>query len=129
MSKRRIRQRESFLDISISIVLGILFLIIIIFLVVSNVKINKRKKELNERISQLKQEIKVLQERNNELKAGIEESYQSDYIEKILRQKGLYKKEGEKVVVILPPKEEKKEIQKKEKSIWERFLELFKLRD
>ncbi|MCD6177851.1 septum formation initiator family protein [bacterium] len=129
MSKRRIRQRESFLDISISVVLGILFLIIIIFLVVSNVKINKRKKELNERISQLKQEIKVLQERNNELKAGIEESHQSDYIEKILRQKGLYKKEGEKVVVILPPKEEKKEIQKEEKSIWERFLELFKLRD
>ena len=129
MFKKKLKQKESFLNISISLILGVLFFIIVIFLIISNVKMNKRRAELNERIFQLKQEIQQLQERNSQLKAGVEESSQSDYTEKILRQKGLYKKEGENVVVILPPEEKKQEVQKEEKSVWEKFLDLFKSRD
>lgn len=126
MSKKKVKHRESLLNISVSFTLGILLLMIIIFLAISNVKINKRKAELNQRISQLKQEIQQLQERNSRLKAGVEESFQSDYIEKILRQKGLYKKKGENVVVILPSEEKKQEVLREQKSIWEKFLDLFK---
>lgn len=108
--------------------LGVLFLIIIISLVFSNWKINKRRNELGDRIIQLRQELEVLEERKGELEAGVSQTLQSDHVEKNLREKGLYKKEGEEMVVIIPPEEEE-EIEEEEKGIWEKILGKLKLRD
>ena len=51
-----------------------------------------------------------------------------EYLEKILREKGLYKKKGEKVIVVLPPREEKEEKKEKEKGFLEKILEKFNLK-
>jgi len=123
MLKKKLKKksRKSFQYIFLPLILGFLFLIIIVFLIISNWKIHKRRTELNERISQLKQEVQVLEERNEQLKAGVSQTLESDYAEKVLREKGLYIKKGEKMVVILPPEEEKEE-KVEEKSIWEKIL-------
>lgn len=117
-------------NILISLILGILFLIIIVFLVFSNLKINKRRAELSQKISQLKKEIQMLQEKNDRLKASLEDVGDSEYAEKILREKGLYKKKGEKVIVVLPSQEKPKKIEeKKEESFWDKILKKLHLRD
>ena len=128
MIKKKYKRKKSSLSLFSSLAFGSLLFIIIAFLIISNWRINKRRDELIDRAVQLQQEIQVLYERNQELKAGISETLQSDYAEKVLREKGLYKKKGEKMVVILPPEEEK-ENKEEEKGIWEKILGKLKLRD
>lgn len=130
MIKKKYKKKrgKSLQNIFLPLFLGFLFLIIIISLIISNWKISKRRSEFNERILRLRQEIQVLEERNEQLKTGVSQTLQSDYAEKILREKGLYKKKGEKMVVILPSEEEE-ENKEEEKSIWEKILGKLKLRD
>lgn len=130
MIKKKYKKKrgKSIQNILLPLFLGFLFLIIIVSLTVSNWKMNKRRSGLDKRIEQLKQEIQILGERNEQLKAGVSQTFQSDHTEKILREKGLYKKEGESMVVILPPEEEE-EVKEEEKSIWEKILGKLKLRD
>ncbi len=123
MIKKKYKKKrgKSFQNIFFPLFLGLLFLIIIISLIISNWKISKRRTGLNQRILELRQETQVLEERNEQLKAGVSQTFQSDYAEKVLREKGLYKKKGEKVVVILPPEEEEED-KEEEKNIWEKIL-------
>ena len=100
---------------------SLLFIIILLFLIISNWKIIQERVSLGKRVSQLKNEIRVLDEKNQELKAGISKTLQLDHTEKILREKGLYQKKGEKSVIIVWPDKEKEDISE-EKSIWEKIL-------
>jgi len=131
MIKKKItrKRRESIQNIFLPLVLVSLFLIIVVFLIISNLKISNRRTELSQRISQLRQEVQILEERNKQLKGGISQALESDHTEKVLREKGLYKKKGENVVVILPPEGEEKEVEEEQKSIWEKILGKLKLRD
>lgn len=105
------------------------FLIILTsFLFYSSWKIEKRREELNLRIKELKEEISILEKENKALKEKGLEGEGSEYLEKILREKGLYKKKGEQVIVILPPKKEEKEETKEEKNFWQRILEKFNIK-
>lgn len=122
------KRKRSLQDIFFPIFLGVLFIIIVVFLIFSNLKISKRRSELTERLMQLRQEAQLLEERNEQLEAGVSQTLEIDYTEKVLREKGLYKKEGEEMVVILPPEEEE-EVEEEEKSIWEKILGKLKLRD
>jgi cell division protein FtsB len=97
------------------------FIIILSFLIISNWRIIKERTALGKRVFQLKNEVHVLEEKNNQLKAGISKTLQLDYTEKILREKGLYQKKGEKSVIIVWPEINKKDISE-EKSIWEKIL-------
>lgn len=122
MIKKKIKRRkEVFQNVIFPLILGFLFFIIVFFLIISNLKVNKRRNELNQRLETLKTELQILEERKQELEAGVSQTEDADYTEKLLREKGLYKKEGEEVVVILPSEEERKE-EPAEKSIWEKIL-------
>jgi cell division protein FtsB len=103
-------------------------IIILFFLIISNWKIIKERSSLGIRVSQLKNEIKVLEEKNKQLKAGISKTMQFDYTEKILREKGLYQKKGEKSVIIVWPEKEK-EGENEAESIWDKILGKINLRD
>ena len=80
-------------------------IILVIFLIFSTVRIEKRKIVLNKRIEELKNETSNIEKENAALKKAEEEGKSSYYIEKLLREKGLYKKKGEYVAVILMPSE------------------------
>lgn len=92
-----------------------LTLALIGLLMISNFRINRKRKELTEQIEVLKKEIQILEEKKAELEAGISQTEKKSYWEEIARQQG-YIREGENPVVILPPKEK---IEKGEgKEIW-----------
>jgi len=113
-------RNKKFLDKKL-IFYSLLFIIILCFLIISNWRIIKERTSLGTRVFQLKNEIEVLEEKNKQLKAGISETLQFDYTEKILREKGLYQKKGEKSVIIIWP-EKDKEDRSEERSIWEKIL-------
>lgn len=104
-------------------------LILIIFLIFSSIKIEKKKAVLSEQVENLRKEVERAEKENALLKEAEKEGKSSFYVEKILREGGLYKKKGEKVAVILgnPPKEIQAEIGE-HKSFWERFLNKLNLR-
>lgn len=92
------------------------------FLAFSCWRIMQRRVGLDQRLQALKAELQVLKQRNEQLESGFSETLQSDYQEKVLREKGLYKKEGEKVVVILKPPSEQQQEQKPP-SFWQKLLD------
>jgi len=75
-------------------------LLIISFLIVSNWRLFVKREEIGNQLASLDQRIEDLQKKNFQLKKLFEESSKSQYLEKILREKGMYKKPGERVVVI-----------------------------
>ena len=111
----------SFQNIFFSLLIGVLFLGAIGFLVVSSLNINQKRLEKTEMIEELKEEIRLLEEKNENLKAGIIDTESDVYWEEKMRERG-YKKPGEEAVVVLPP-EEMKEEQASEKSLWQKFLD------
>jgi len=122
-------KRRSFFDKNkvFTFLLAILLLIITFYLAISNIKLNEKRSELDKRAEELRREVEALEERNSQLQGGLSNSLQLEHKERVLREKGLYKKEGENMVVILSP--EKKEEEEKEKeepkgffeSLWEKI--------
>lgn len=104
-------------------VVGII--LIALFLAFSCWKIIQRRGGLQQRLKEVKAELQVLKQRNEQLESGFSETLQSNYQERVLREKGLYKKKGEKVVVILNSPPQKKE-EKKRASFWEDLLDKIK---
>ncbi len=126
--KRKFKKKD-FPQIRFSFWFFPLFLIILTFLLLySSWKIEKKREELNLRIEELKRQISILEKENQTLKEKGLEGESLEYLEKILREKGLYKKKGEKVIVVLPPREEKEEKKEKEKGFLEKILEKFNLK-
>ncbi len=114
-----------------SIISSIFFLALILagvaFLVVSNSRITKRRQDLLSQIARLEEEIKIQEKKNEELKAGISQFSNQDYLEEEARERLGLKKPGEEVVAIsnIETQEQKPEAEK-EKSFWQKILELFK---
>ena len=119
--KRKDKKREFLQGIFFSSLIGIFLLGAVGFLVVSSLNINQKRSEMIERIGELKEEIMLLEENNDKLRAGIIQTESDVYWEEKMRERG-YKKPGEEAVVVLPP-EETKEEQVSEKSLWQKFLD------
>lgn len=104
--------------------LSIFCLGLIGFLIISNLRLNQKRKELTDRIKLLKEEIQILEERKEKLKAQISQTKKESYWEARAREQG-YMREGEKMIVIKTVSESpKKEIEKK--NLWQKFLEELK---
>ena len=101
-----------------SVFLVILATIVLGFLGFTNWKINKKRAELREEIETLEREIKILKEKNAALKRVISQAQSEQYLTKKAQEQG-YFREGEKPVVVLPPKEKENEKEVlEEKSSW-----------
>jgi len=122
---KRIRKRSTRQTIFFSALIGILVLSVIGFLTFSSFKITQRKAELITKIESLRKEIQILEEKNQELRAGIEKTQSENYWEGKIRKQG-YKKPGEEQVVVLPPEESQEEKMVETQSLLERLAELVK---
>ena len=111
------------------IILGILFFAIIGFLAVSNFRINKKKIELQSQADSLKKEIQILEEKREQLRAGILEGESETFLEKEARDRLGLKKPGEEVVAVLPPKETQGTSTQENKTFWQKILKILHLRD
>lgn len=102
---RKIKRPGKFKDMLFSSLLALFLLLIAGFLVFSNLKINQKRAELASKIEELRKEVELLEERNEQLKSGIFQTESDDYWEARLYEQG-YKKPGEEAIVVLPPEEE-----------------------
>lgn len=109
-------------------ILGILVFALIGFLAVSNLRINKKRTELQSQIERLETEIKTLEEKKEKLQAGISAGESESFLEKEAREKLGLKKPGEEVVVVMPPKENSDGKAQENKTFWQKFLEILHLR-
>jgi len=88
-------------------VAGILFIIIIAVLIVADIKIYQKKKELVAQINNYKRQIEEIQKSSQNLKAEIANSDNQDYIEKIAYEQLGEQKPGEKEVIFVTPPDKK----------------------
>lgn len=103
-------------------------LIIIGFLIISNIKINYKKKLFQSQIEILKKQVESLEEKNQKLKTDISESQTDFFIEKKFRENLGFKKNNEGVIAfVLPEKKQEKNIEIK-KNFWQKITDLFKFR-
>jgi len=86
-----------------SIVLVMVVVFFVAFFVITNWRINKRRAELKERITELREEVRIMEEKNAELKERKERTESDEYIEEVAREQLELKKPGEEVVVIQKP--------------------------
>ncbi len=116
--KAKFRRASPKRDIFFSILLGALLVLVIGFLIVTNIKINRQRTELTDRIATLKQEIGILEGKREELKEKISQAGSEEYLEEVARDQLDMKAPGEEVIVITKGDEEDKEEEEKEKRGW-----------
>jgi len=126
VKKSRRLKKKRYKEIFFYSVLAILVLGFSAFLIISNLRIYQKRRELKAQIERLKEEIQAVEKKNQELRTGIENISDKEYLEKVAREKFLLKEEGEEVIVISPPEEQTEEPQPEKESFFERILEKLK---
>jgi cell division protein FtsL len=100
IAKSRKNKKGSYQEVFFSIFLVVLIILGAAFLIISNSKINKRRQELISQINKLEAEIKEKEKQNSELKAGVLQISDQNYLEQEAREKLGLKKPGEEVVSV-----------------------------
>ena len=88
ISKSRRLKKSSHQTIFFSILIGSLLVLVIGFLIFSNLKISQRRADLTARIGDLKEEIQILEKKNQELRTGITQTESESYWEERIREQG-----------------------------------------
>lgn len=121
LSKNK-KKKSSKGDIIFSVFLALIFIGIIGFAVVSNVRVSVKREQYNKQIEDLKKQIQEMEEKKKELERGVSQADNLEYMEEIARKNFGLKKEGEEVVVISKEEEEEKKTEEKkkdDKNIWD----------
>ena len=121
IAKHKQNKKGSWQNIFFYVLLGSLVLAIVSFLVVSNYRINKKRTILNSQIDQLKEEIRAMEEKKQQMEAQLYQSTQEEYLEKEARETFNLKKPGEEVVTVLPQQEQPQQPEEKTKQWWNPF--------
>lgn len=123
---RKKKKRSSWKSIFFSMFFVLLFILVIGFLFITNWKIKQRRVELTNRIETLKQEVAILEEKNQEIKERISQSGKEEYLEEVARDQLSLKAPGEEVLVVKKEgEEEKEEVKEEEKTWWEKFKSIW----
>ena len=122
IAKTKRIKKGSVKNIFSSVLIIISILAVVGFLIFSNLKISQKRAELRSQVEAIEKKIQLLEEKNQELRAGIIKTQSESYWEEKIREQG-YKKPGEEQVVVLPPEGSKEKETKAEKSFWQKFLE------
>ncbi|MDP3982086.1 MAG: hypothetical protein Q8P70_00825 [bacterium] len=99
-----------------TLVIGIVCLIIlgaVGFLLFQNISMVQRRSALEREAMRLQKELQQMEESRVEMELLAQERDTEEYQEQVLREQGIYKKEGEEVITILPPDVIEKEQQEK----------------
>ena len=121
IAKSRKNKKGSYQEVVFSFFLVVLIILGTAFLIISNSKINKRRQELISQINKLEAEIKEKENQNAELKAGVSQISDQNYLEQEAREKLGLKKPGEEVVSVQKVEAETnktQEVKKETSSPW-----------
>ena len=102
---------------------GIIVIIIAISLVVANVKMHQKKQELALQVAALQNQIEDIKQSNENLKEGLENVDNTQYMEKVAREELDLQKPGENVIsFVMPPEKPKADSQQNVVQIWGGWL-------
>jgi cell division protein FtsB len=118
ISKLRKKKREKFQNMAVAVFLVLVVVIFVGFLVFHNIRIYQKRAELSKQTQILQERIEESQARNQEVQEGIQERQTQEYQERILREQGLYQKEGEEVFTVVRPEIQEQQEVVQEKKIW-----------
>jgi len=100
--------------------IGVLALLIISFLIDANIDINQRRTELTDRINKLRAEVQYLEQKNEELRVGVDRAQELEFKERKIREEFGYGRPGEeKVIITLPEQVITEEAPKVKKTFWQ----------
>jgi cell division protein FtsB len=97
-------------------IVTLLVFIVIVFLIVSNFKINQRRTDLKDQLQVLQEQYQFLLKQKEELESQTSQTSSQDYLEIEARENFNLKKPGEEVVAVLPP--EAGQDQETEQRVW-----------
>jgi cell division protein FtsB len=124
------RRKRNFFSIMFFLFVGIGVILITSWLIVGNLKIDQKRKELDLKISSLKEEIQKLQDKEAFLQSQIfrTEKEEKEYLEEVARDDFGLKQEEEKAVAIIfePDKEEPDQddnVLSEKGSIWQKIFQ------
>lgn len=123
IAKKRFREKDSFSSKILKYLAVLFVLIIIIFLISSNLKLYQKRMDIGNRIGELNKKIQALEEKNQQFRAEINRTQSRGYLEEVAFEKLNLKPIGAEVGVIASTQENKTEETQKEKSLWERILD------
>ena len=121
---KKTKKQDKWQNIVSSVILGVFLAFALWFLVSSNLQMNQKRSVLTGRVEDLKEEIRLLSERNEQLKAGISQTQDDDYWKGRLYEQG-YVAPGEEAIVVIPPSEGEDIELTEEKGLLETIREKF----
>jgi len=107
-----------------SVLFFTIVILIIVFLISTNWKINKRRNDLIEKRDTLQAQIQELEEKNRQLKKQEIEAGSKDHLEEAAREQLDLKKPGEEVIIIQKEEEEENNVEE-EQSWWGKFKSIW----
>jgi cell division protein FtsB len=114
------KRKRLFESVVVSGVFVAVFVLIVGLFIFQNVKMGGKRADLQKRAQELQAQVAELSTQRETLQANVEETQTQEYQEKVLREQGLYKKEGEQVVTVLPPEVtvESAPVEEKKDRVW-----------
>lgn len=121
MKKKKIKNLIS------STIILLLVVFFVGFFFFTNWKIYARRAELQATVSELEKEVKVMEEKNEELRERKEKRESSEYIEEVAREQLELKKPGEEVFVVQkePAEDTSTNQENQEKSWWDKIKSIW----
>ena len=123
------RKKRNFFSIIFFLFVGIGVILVTSWLIVGNLRIDQKRKELDLKISSLKEEIQKLEERETYLQSQIfrTEEEEKEYLEEVAKDDFGLKQEGEKTVAVIfePDQEEPDQdenVLSEKESIWQKIF-------
>ena len=113
------KNKKKYKETLFSILIVVLFIGLILFLIISNVRVNKKRAQYLSKIESIKEEIRILEEKNKELRENASNAESEEHLEQVAREQLGMKSPGEEVVVITK-EDDKEDIEetKEEKNYW-----------
>jgi len=127
IAKKTTKSKHSASDNLLIVLLLVFNLVILGFLLIANAKLFFQANQAESRYIDLNKEIREIEEKNKQLEELMALSQDQSEIERFLREKGLYKKQGEEVFVVTKQETENKGIPIKQESasLWDKIAEFF----
>jgi len=128
ITKKISKAKRSMSDNFLIVLLLIFNFTILGFLLIANVKLFSQTSAVGDKYLNLNYEIRELERKNSELEELLTITNDEAEIEKFLREKGLYKKPGEEVVVIKREGNKEEVIATPQQSVswWDKIVDFFK---
>ena len=128
LSKKRIlkKGRRSFSSAFFYLILGALVLGLLVFLFDANLKLNRKRNQLQSQINQLEEQLKAQKEKKAQYEQGLSRAQTQEFLEEKIREQG-YQKPGEEVFVVVPPEETEEKKIEEEKNWWQKIIDFVSL--